>query len=145
MVCLRYQEIVFASDLFSQDARSPLPMHIGSPDPDYFRVSGVKPTSSRWKEDWEELELLVSCLFVCLFFFQQHLLIVIVCRGKEHLGQSLKLVTRLIRESTQVSYIPSSTLAFLNGSFSEKDSSQNYAERYQDLQRSQRSKSTLPS
>ena len=119
-------------------------MHIGSPDPDYFRVSGVKPTSSRWKEDWEELELLVSCLFVCLFF-QQHLLIVIVCRGKEHLGQSLKLVTRLIRESTQVSYIPSSTFAFLNGSFSEKDSSQNYAERYQDLQRSQRSKSTLPS
>ena len=38
-------------------------MHIGSPDPDYFRVSGVKPTSSRWKEDWEELELLVSYLW----------------------------------------------------------------------------------
>jgi len=49
-----------------QDVRSPLPLHIGSPDPDYFRVPGVKLTSSRWKEDWEELELLVSyrlCLF----------------------------------------------------------------------------------
>jgi hypothetical protein len=33
--------------------------------------------------------------------FQQHLLI--MSRGKELLGQSLKLVTRLIRESTQVS------------------------------------------
>lgn len=43
-----------------QDARTPLPMQFGSPDPDYFRVSGkVKPASSRWKEDWEELELLV--------------------------------------------------------------------------------------
>jgi hypothetical protein len=38
-------------------------MHIGSPDPDYFRVSGVKPTSSQWKEDWEGLELLVSYLW----------------------------------------------------------------------------------
>jgi hypothetical protein len=37
-----------------------MPLQIGSPDPDYFRVAGMKTTSSRWKEDWEELELLVS-------------------------------------------------------------------------------------
>ena len=43
------------------DARSPLSIPFGSPEFDYFRGSGrVKPASSRWKEDWEELELLVS-------------------------------------------------------------------------------------
>jgi hypothetical protein len=36
-------------------------MPFGSPELDYFRASGrLKTTSSRWKEDWEELELLVS-------------------------------------------------------------------------------------
>jgi hypothetical protein len=57
-------------------------------------VSGVKPTSSRWKEDWEGIELLMSCL-LCLF--QQHLF---MCRGKS----LVKLVTRLIREFTQVGH-----------------------------------------
>lgn len=28
------------------DVRSPLQLHIGSPDPDYFRASGMKTTSS---------------------------------------------------------------------------------------------------
>ena len=84
-------------------------MHIGSPDPDYFRVPGMKPTSSRWKEDWEELELLVS-FELSLESFSARLLI--MCRGKELLDQSLKLVTRLIRESTQVSHNPLMLLLF---------------------------------
>ena len=52
--------IFFIAADIPQDVRSPLQLHIGSPDPDYFQVSGMKTTSSRWKEDWEELELLVS-------------------------------------------------------------------------------------
>ena len=40
-------------------------MPFGSPDLDLIRASGrMKLASSRWKEDWEELELLVSCLLV---------------------------------------------------------------------------------
>ena len=83
-------------------------MQFGSPELDYFRTSGrVKPSSSRWKEDWEELELLVSYQFLVLF--QRHSSV--MCRGKELLGQSLKPGTKLIRESTQVS--PNSLILFL--------------------------------
>lgn len=35
--------------------------HYGtSPDKDYFRVPPSTRQASRWKEDWEELELLVG-------------------------------------------------------------------------------------
>ncbi|KDQ55382.1 hypothetical protein JAAARDRAFT_37399 [Jaapia argillacea MUCL 33604] len=42
------------------DLRTPMPQHISSsPESDYFRVPAPRQKhSSRWKEDWEELELL---------------------------------------------------------------------------------------
>ncbi|KAF8148631.1 kinase-like domain-containing protein [Crassisporium funariophilum] len=42
----------------SSDPKTPMPMHFGSPDPDYFRMPARAKQASRWKEDWEELELL---------------------------------------------------------------------------------------
>ena len=118
-----------------KDARTPLPIQLGSPDPDYFRVSGrVKPASSRWKEDWEELELLVSLSRV--FSFSATFIDDVSCREKEPLGRSLKLVTRLTRGYTQVSVISAILFSCLNESTSGKDSSQNNAERHQNPQRS---------
>ncbi|PPQ98103.1 hypothetical protein CVT26_003273 [Gymnopilus dilepis] len=42
------------------EIRTPLPIHYGSPEgPDYFRLMPPRAKhASRWKEDWEELELL---------------------------------------------------------------------------------------
>ncbi|KIL60768.1 hypothetical protein M378DRAFT_906708 [Amanita muscaria Koide BX008] len=45
----------------SDSAKTPRvlpPSAYGSPDPDYFRMPTRPRQSSRWKEDWEELELL---------------------------------------------------------------------------------------
>lgn len=36
-----------------------LPAFVGSPESDYFRAPPPKQSQSRWKSDWEELELLV--------------------------------------------------------------------------------------
>lgn len=51
--------------LFPSEPKTP--MHgsmTGSPETDYFRVPGPRH-ASRWKEDWEELELLVSPAGFC--------------------------------------------------------------------------------
>ncbi len=41
------------------DSRTPTPLHFGSPEgPDYFRLVPKPKHISRWKEDWEKLELL---------------------------------------------------------------------------------------
>jgi translation initiation factor 2-alpha kinase 4 len=46
--------------LRSTDVRTPIPNgYFGSPEKDYFVPQRFAP-ASRWKEDWEELELLVS-------------------------------------------------------------------------------------
>ncbi|KAG2126151.1 kinase-like domain-containing protein [Suillus cothurnatus] len=43
----------------STDLRTPKPNgHSGSPENDYFRIPQRTAPASRWKEDWEELELL---------------------------------------------------------------------------------------
>jgi len=43
----------------SLDPRTPVPFHFGSPEgSDYFRIPPKAKHNSRWKEDWEELELL---------------------------------------------------------------------------------------
>ncbi|KAG1764160.1 kinase-like domain-containing protein [Suillus placidus] len=43
----------------STDLRTPKPNgYVGSPENDYFRVPQRTTPASRWKEDWEELELL---------------------------------------------------------------------------------------
>jgi translation initiation factor 2-alpha kinase 4 len=43
------------------DVRTPNPNgYFGSPEKDYFQVPQRIAPASRWKEDWEELELLVS-------------------------------------------------------------------------------------
>ena len=43
------------------DLRTPKPNGFsGSPQKDYFQVHQRVAPASRWKEDWEELELLVS-------------------------------------------------------------------------------------
>jgi translation initiation factor 2-alpha kinase 4 len=43
------------------DVRTPNPNgYSGSPEKDYFQVPQRIAPASRWKEDWEELELLVS-------------------------------------------------------------------------------------
>jgi hypothetical protein len=43
------------------DPKTPMPFtHGGSPEIDFFNVSQRVRHASRWKEDWEELELLVS-------------------------------------------------------------------------------------
>ena len=47
--------------LFCPDVRTPNPNgYSGSPEKDYFQVPQRSAPASRWKEDWEELELLVS-------------------------------------------------------------------------------------
>jgi eukaryotic translation initiation factor 2-alpha kinase 4 len=46
--------------LTAKDVRTPMPY--GSPEMDYFRPPVSARSASRWKEDWEELELLVSIL-----------------------------------------------------------------------------------
>lgn len=44
----------------SPDVRTPNPNgYFGSPEGDYFRIPQRIAPASRWKEDWEELELLV--------------------------------------------------------------------------------------
>lgn len=72
------------------EAKTPLHhMALGSPEaPDYFRLgagmSQQRRQTSRWKEDWEELELLVGFLcFVCLWVG----LLNLVCRAKARLGR----------------------------------------------------------
>ena len=67
-------------------------MQFGSPDLDYFRMSGrMKPASSRWKEDWEELELLVSLSLAIVFqsnaFCVNH---VCLMQGKGAFGSVVK-------------------------------------------------------
>jgi len=49
-------------NVLDQDPRTPVPQPYGSsPEVDYFRVSIERRQQvSRWKEDWEELELLVG-------------------------------------------------------------------------------------
>lgn len=39
-----------------------MPTNFGSPEMEYFRVPLRARQTSRWKEDWEELELLVRDL-----------------------------------------------------------------------------------
>jgi hypothetical protein len=48
-----------------QDPRTPVPQAYGSsPEVDYFRAPiQRRQQASRWKEDWEELELLVCIIF----------------------------------------------------------------------------------
>ncbi|KAJ3517042.1 hypothetical protein NLJ89_g752 [Agrocybe chaxingu] len=46
---------------FLSDPKTPMPFQFGSPEGDYFRVPpppAKAKQASRWKEDWEELELL---------------------------------------------------------------------------------------
>jgi len=49
-------------NVFDQDPRTPVPQPYGSsPEVDYFRAPIERRQQvSRWKEDWEELELLVG-------------------------------------------------------------------------------------
>ncbi|KDR70022.1 hypothetical protein GALMADRAFT_255390 [Galerina marginata CBS 339.88] len=43
----------------ANDPKTPIPLQFGSPEaPDYFRLTPKAKHMSRWKEDWEELELL---------------------------------------------------------------------------------------
>ncbi|KAJ7874765.1 kinase-like domain-containing protein [Mycena olivaceomarginata] len=42
----------------SYEPRTPIPGKYGSPEVDYFRFARRDRQTSRWKEDWEELELL---------------------------------------------------------------------------------------
>ena len=53
-------------NVFDQDPRTPVPQPYGSsPEVDYFRAPIERRQQvSRWKEDWEELELLVRV--ICL-------------------------------------------------------------------------------
>jgi translation initiation factor 2-alpha kinase 4 len=45
------------------DPKTPMPRDLGtSPEVDYFRTPQRVRHASRWKEDWEELELLVRHL-----------------------------------------------------------------------------------
>ena len=45
--------------MFVLDLKTPTPLHFGSPEgSDYFRLVPKPKHTSRWKEDWEELELL---------------------------------------------------------------------------------------
>ena len=56
---------------------------VGSPETDYFRMPPpAARRSSRWKEDWEELELLVSS-FASLFAAS---VFIATCRAVEDLG-----------------------------------------------------------
>lgn len=48
------------------DIRTPMPGNHGSPEIEFFRAPQRDRQSSRWKEDWEELELLVGCVSNCL-------------------------------------------------------------------------------
>lgn len=47
---------------FDIDARTPMqPNYNNSPEMEYFKTAlSARQRTSRWKEDWEELELLVS-------------------------------------------------------------------------------------
>ena len=50
------------------DSKTPLPFQFGSPEGLDYRLRIQSPRAkqvSRWKEDWEELELLVSLLLKC--------------------------------------------------------------------------------
>jgi hypothetical protein len=49
-----------------QDPRTPVPQAYGSsPEVDYFRAAiQRRQQASRWKEDWEVLELLVRGIFL---------------------------------------------------------------------------------
>ena len=87
------------------------PMNFGSPDLEYFRMpaSAARSHTSRWKEDWEELELLVRLFllppspdsYCCVGY-----------RAKGPLAQSSKLEIRLTRGSTQVCSTPLPILHF---------------------------------
>lgn len=80
------------------------PMNFGSPDLEYFRMpaSAARSHTSRWKEDWEELELLVR-LF-SFSWFGSHA--VPGYRAKGPSAQSSKLEIRSTRGSTQVWSFP---------------------------------------
>ncbi len=49
--------------VIGQDQRTPVPhAYASSPEIDYFRAPMLRQQASRWKEDWEELELLVRVI-----------------------------------------------------------------------------------
>ena len=68
------------------EPKTPLPSFSMSPETDYFRPAQSTRHSSRWKEDWEELELLVR-LSTSLTFVDSHL---ISEQGKGAFGSVVK-------------------------------------------------------
>ena len=74
-----------------------------SPEIEFFAAPQRTRHASRWKEDWEELEMLVSSLhlFYCV---GAHLRLHLYVRGKELSDQLSRLATRLTRATTQVRF-----------------------------------------
>jgi translation initiation factor 2-alpha kinase 4 len=73
--------------------------YVSSPEIEYFAAPQRARHASRWKEDWEELEMLVSLFqFFALLVLTGNLDI----REKEHSDQLSKLATKLIPVPTQV-------------------------------------------
>ena len=125
--------------------RASISQHYGSsPEKDYFRSPPPRTRhTSRWKEDWEELELLVRYLSVsvtCSIMLTRRL-----CRVKALLALSSKLAIRSTRVYMPVSSQFTSLISGTKFSFSQEGKASHKSKRLENFQRSQHFKSIFPS
>jgi hypothetical protein len=93
------------TDFKLPDLKTPMPSsYMRSPEIEYFRPPQRTRQSSRWKEDWEELELLVSS-HTCFVTPPEDMLISSAIRARELLELSSRLAIKSIPGFTQVWWI----------------------------------------